>query len=176
MAAFYPRTMGKRQGGRVSRLTVPRVQLFRSPAIPDFLFFGSEVHAILRRVPGPASNDSGGWREGKMRPEFKVWVVFGDRVKLGDGRARLLELIEELGSIKKAVARIGMSYRNAWGYFRELEQAAGFKLLERTPGGGPRGGTRLTKAGKQLLKRYWRFRRGSDEAIRRHFARSFKKN
>jgi molybdenum-dependent DNA-binding transcriptional regulator ModE len=46
-----------------------------------------------------------------MQPRIKVWVVFGDRTKLGDGRARLFELIDELGSIKKAVARMGMSYR-----------------------------------------------------------------
>jgi molybdate transport system regulatory protein len=110
-----------------------------------------------------------------MRPKFKVWVVFGDGVKLGDGRAQLLELINELGSIKKAVARFGMSYRNAWGYLRELEKAAGFKILERTPGGGPRSGTRLTEAGKQFLRQYRRFRQGADEAIRRHFMKSFKK-
>jgi len=110
-----------------------------------------------------------------MKPKFKVWVVFGDGVKLGDGRAQLLELINELGSIKKAVAQFGMSYRNAWGYLRELEKAAGFKILERTPGGGPVGGTRLTEAGRQFLNRYWRFSRGAEEAIKRQFARSFKK-
>jgi molybdate transport system regulatory protein len=110
-----------------------------------------------------------------VKPRLKVWVVFGDLVKFGDGRAQLLELINELGSIKKAVARFGMSYRNAWGYIRELEEAAGFKFLERGPGGGPRSGTRLTKRGEAFLRRYWRFRRGLDEAVRRHFARSFKR-
>ena len=38
-----------------------------------------------------------------MKVKLKVWVVFGDRVKLGDGRARLLELIDELGSIQPAI-------------------------------------------------------------------------
>jgi len=50
------------------------------------------------------------------RPRLKVWVVFSDRVKFGDGRAELLRLVDELGSLKKAVARSGMSYRSAWGY------------------------------------------------------------
>jgi molybdate transport system regulatory protein len=109
-----------------------------------------------------------------MNPKFKVWVVFGEQVKLGDGRARLLELIDELGSIKKAVARFGMSYRSAWGYLKELERAAGFKMLTRTPGGGLLGGTRLTKAGRHFLDRYWRFSRGAEGAIKRQFARSFK--
>lgn len=110
-----------------------------------------------------------------MRPKLRVWVVFGDQTKFGDGRAQLLQLINELGSIKKAVDRVGMSYRNAWGYIRELEDAAGFKFLERTPGGGRQGGTRLTKDGKTFLNRYWRFRQGLDEVVSRHFVRSFEK-
>ena len=108
-----------------------------------------------------------------MRFKLKVWVVFGDHVKFGDGRAELLELIDELGSIKQAVHRFGMSYRNAWGYLRELERAAGFKFLERSPGGGPASGTRLTRKGKDFLARYRRFRRGADEILGRRFARAF---
>ena len=109
-----------------------------------------------------------------MRCKLKVWVVFGERVKFGDGRAELLELIDELGSIRQAVARFGMSYRSAWGYLRELERAAGFKFLERRPGGGPASGTRLTRKGKEFLARYRRFRRGVDAAVDRHFTQAFK--
>jgi molybdate transport system regulatory protein len=112
---------------------------------------------------------------GRMRARLKVWVVFGDRVKFGDGRADLLDLVDELGSLKKAVDRIGMSYRNAWGYLRELEDAAGFKLLERTSGGGPRGGTQLTARGRRFLARYRRFQRGLDDAVQQYFERSFRR-
>ncbi len=108
-----------------------------------------------------------------MRLKLKIWVVFGERVKFGDGRAELLELIDELGSIKQAVIRFGMSYRNAWGYLRELEKAAGFKFLERRPGGGPASGTRLTRKGKQFLERYWRFRQAVDEVVGRRFPKAF---
>lgn len=109
-----------------------------------------------------------------MKAKFKVWIVFGDRVKLGDGRAQLLELIDELGSLRKAVARLEMSYRNAWGYLRDLEQAAGFKLLERHAGGGPGGGMRLTKRGKEFVTRYRQFRRQVDAAVDRQFTRTFR--
>jgi molybdate transport system regulatory protein len=109
-----------------------------------------------------------------MRPRLKVWVIVGDRVKFGDGRADLLDLIVELGSLQKAVARLGMSYRAAWGYFRELERAAGFELLERHPGGGAEGGTRLTREGRRFLDRYRRFRRGLDALVEGHFRRSFR--
>jgi molybdate transport system regulatory protein len=108
-----------------------------------------------------------------MAPKLKLWVVFDGRVKFGDGRAQLLELIDELGSIKKAVAQTGMSYRAAWGYLRELEDAAKFKFLERRPGAGPRSGARLTQDAKVFLCRYWQFRDALDRIAEAEFARSF---
>ncbi|MCX5734733.1 MAG: LysR family transcriptional regulator [candidate division NC10 bacterium] len=110
-----------------------------------------------------------------MEPKCRVWVVFGEKMKLGDGRAHLLELIDELGSLRQAVAQIGMSYRNAWGYLRDLEKAAGFKLLERRPGGGPKGGMQLTQDGRDFLAKYRRFRTHVDTVVERQFARIFSK-
>jgi len=109
-----------------------------------------------------------------MKPKVKVWVTFGDSLKFGDGRARLLELIAERGSLQKAAAEFKMSYRNAWGYLGELERAAGFKFVERVPGGGPRSGMRLTKPAKRFLERYRRFREGLDRAATRQFTRAFR--
>jgi molybdate transport repressor ModE-like protein len=108
-----------------------------------------------------------------MKAKFKAWVVFGDRVKFGQGRAALLRLIDELGSIKQAVDRFEMSYRNAWGYLRELEKAAGFRLLERQPGGSRASGTRLTAKGREFLDRYDRFERSLEENVARCFDRTF---
>src|SRR5437762_14222961 len=109
-----------------------------------------------------------------MKPKLRVWVTFGDDLKFGDGRARLLEAIEQRGSLKKAAEAFEMSYRNAWGYLRELEHAAGFKFVERAPGGGPESGMRLTDAGKRFLGRYRKFREGLDTAAKRQFERSFR--
>lgn len=108
-----------------------------------------------------------------MKPKLRVWVTFGEDLKFGDGRARLLALIDERGSLKKAAQELEMSYRNAWGYLRDLEEVAGFKFVERVPGGGPASGMRLTKAGKRFLERYQKFRSGLDEAARRQFDRAF---
>jgi molybdate transport system regulatory protein len=109
-----------------------------------------------------------------MKPKLRVWVTFGEDLKFGDGRARLLQLIDERGSLKQAAAQLEMSYRNAWGYLRELERAAGFKFVERAPGGGPGSGMRLTKAGKLFLARYRKFRGALDGAMKRSFERSFR--
>jgi molybdate transport system regulatory protein len=109
-----------------------------------------------------------------MEPKIRVWVVFGKQLKLGAGRAQLLRLIDERGSLRKAAAEFGMSYRNAWGYLQELERAAGFRFVERTPGAGPRSGMRLTPAGREFLACYAKFRGGLEEAPRRHFTGAFK--
>lgn len=109
-----------------------------------------------------------------MKPKLRVWVTFGDELKFGDGRARLLALIDQHGSLRQAAEEFQMSYRHAWGYLRELEQAAGFKFVERAPGGAPRSGMRLTAAGRQFVERYRSFRAGLDVAMQREFARTFK--
>ena len=121
------------------------------------------AHAARSRARAP----------GRLDQKLRVWVVLDGRVKFGDGRADLLERVAALGSLKKAVAEVGMSYRSAWGYFRELERAAGMRFLERHPGGGPEGGTRLTPEGQRFLDRYRRFRRGLDGEAARRFRAAF---
>jgi len=109
-----------------------------------------------------------------VQPKLRVWIVFGKRLKLGHGRARLLELIDERGSLRQAAAEFGMSYRNAWGYLKELEKAAGFKLIERAPEGTSRSGMRLTARGREFVACYRKFQRSLDGVAARHFERAFK--
>jgi molybdate transport system regulatory protein len=109
-----------------------------------------------------------------VKPKLRIWVVFANGFKLGDGRARLLELIDERGSLRQAAAELDMSYRNAWGYLRQLEAAAGFKLVERSPDGTLRSGMRLTASGREFLACYRTFQRSLDQAAARQFARAFR--
>lgn len=110
-----------------------------------------------------------------MKPKLKVWVALSDDLKFGDGRARLLEVIDARGSLQKAAGEFKMSYRNAWGYLGELERAAGFKFVERVPGGGARSGMRLTPAGRRFLIRYWKFREGLEGVVMRRFEQAFRR-
>lgn len=130
---------------------------------------------MLARRCGPGWPGGPGLRKigAVMKPKLKVWVTFGE-LKFGDGRARLLEAIDEQGSLRKAAGSFEMSYRNAWGYLRELERAAGFKFVERAPGGGPQSGMKLTEEGRRFLQRYRKFRSGLDQTVTRQFERSFK--
>ncbi|HEY3064727.1 MAG TPA: LysR family transcriptional regulator [Methylomirabilota bacterium] len=108
-----------------------------------------------------------------MKPKVKLWVAFGETLKFGDGRARLLERIGERGSLQKAADDFEMSYRNAWGYLGELERGAGFKFVQRTAGGGPASGMRLTDDARRFLARYWKFREAIERAVKHEFARTF---
>jgi molybdate transport system regulatory protein len=108
-----------------------------------------------------------------MKPKLRVWVVFLDRVKIGAGRAELLQAIEDRGSIKAAAAQFSMSYRHLWGYLRDLEKAAGFRFIERQRGGGAAGGAALTARGKQFLAQYWKFQRRVEAAATRELKRVF---
>ncbi|MBM4438932.1 MAG: LysR family transcriptional regulator [Candidatus Rokubacteria bacterium] len=108
-----------------------------------------------------------------MTIKTRTWITFGDDVKFGDGRARLLELIAARGSLSKAAEELEMSYRNAWGYLQDLERAAGFKFVERAPGRGPQSGMRVTAEGLAFLARYQAFRRAVEATVDRQFARAF---
>lgn len=102
------------------------------------------------------------------RPRQKLWLVFPGGTKLGAGRVRLLRLVERHGSLKRAVAEMGMSYRAAWGHLRELEQAAGFAFVERS-GPGPRSGLTLTPEGAMCIRRFERL----EAAMERHLTACF---
>lgn len=57
---------------------------------------------------------------------------------MGPGRLELLRTVKELGSLRKAALKLGMSYRWAWGRLNKAEEQLGFPLLVRTdePVGG----------------------------------------
>jgi molybdate transport system regulatory protein len=110
-----------------------------------------------------------------MKPKVKVWIAFSEDLKFGEGRARLLELIDTHGSLQQAAKEFEMSYRYAWGYLGQLERAAGFKFVQRVPGGGRHGGMRLTPEAKRFLARYRKFRDGLDRAVKSNFDRAFRR-
>lgn len=108
-----------------------------------------------------------------LSPKLKVWVVLADQVQFGYGRAQLLRAIDDLGSIRKAAAQFGMSYRRVWGYLQELEAAAGFPFLERRVGGWGHGGAALTPEGRAFLTQYEAFREQVEALAHQHFAVCF---
>ena len=91
----------------------------------------------------------------------------------GEGPARLLQGIEETGSLRAAALSMDMAYTKALKLIRNAEQALGFPLIRRATGGKDGGGSSLTPEGKEWLARYEAYRNACKEANRRLYLEFF---
>jgi molybdate transport repressor ModE-like protein len=103
---------------------------------------------------------------------YKLWLDYRGRA-FGDGPARLLDGVEQWGSLRKASHELGMSYNKAWRILHAAEQRLGFPLLDRNVGGSLGGGSHLTVEAQDLLKRYRAMAAEADEALKGVFERHF---
>ncbi len=83
-----------------------------------------------------------------------IRIDFADGTALGPGKVRLLELVGETGSIRKAAVRMKMSYRRAWLLLKALDDMFGEPLAETATGGRDGGGARLSARGHAVVARY----------------------
>ena len=83
-----------------------------------------------------------------------IRVEFENGRALGPGKVRLLELVEQEGSIRRAALAMEMSYRRAWLLIHELEAMMSTPVVVAASGGSGGGGTNLTQAGRDLVDRY----------------------
>lgn len=109
-----------------------------------------------------------------MEIKVKIWVEQKGEVVAGDGKIRLLKLIERHGSIQKAAQENGMSYRHAWGAIRKMEMRSGLKLVETRTGGKAGGGASLTGPGREFVGRYALLSAGLKEIIQKKFQKAFR--
>lgn len=90
----------------------------------------------------------------KMDLSGKVSLCKSDQVFLGEDRIRLLEMIEEQGSITKAAKAVGISYKTAWDTMDAINNLSDKPLFVRMAGGKSGGGTRLTDEGREVIRKY----------------------
>jgi molybdate transport system regulatory protein len=81
-------------------------------------------------------------------------LTFPGGVPLSHGKAELMELIRETGSISQAAGRMEMSYRRAWLLVDELNHLFREPAIETKQGGKAGGGAALTAFGEELLRRF----------------------
>ena len=86
--------------------------------------------------------------------KLKAQLFCGERIAMGPGKADLLEAIDREGSISRAGAAMGMSYRRTWLLVDEMNRCWADKLVETTPGGSSNRGARLTDSGREVLALY----------------------
>ncbi len=130
-----------------------------------------------RRAVGQQSSVREGKRATTVLPHMqvrsKLWIEVDGRAVLGDWRAAILEGIERTGSLAKAAEELGTPYRTAWQRLKESEEALGTRLVESQSGGAEGGGSTLTPAAKDLLRRYQEFSKGIEELVDRRFREAF---
>jgi molybdate transport system regulatory protein len=80
--------------------------------------------------------------------------TFPGGAPLSHGKAELMELIRETGSIRQAAQRMDMSYRRGWLLADELNRMFREPVIETKKGGKSGGGAGLTNFGETLLKRF----------------------
>ena len=108
-----------------------------------------------------------------MEPRAKLWIEEDGRIVLSEYRVRLLQLIDDTGSLAEAASRMGLSYRRAWGKVREIEANLGLRLVDSAAGGAGGGGSHLTADAKRLVRLFAQFRRSTEQDISREFKRIF---
>lgn len=107
-----------------------------------------------------------------MQLSYKIWLDHRGRA-FGDGPARLLDGVEQAGSLRKAAQDLGMSYNKAWRILHAAEQRLGFALLERTVGGSLGGGSQLTPEAQDLVRRYRALAADADQCLKTVFEHHF---
>ena len=85
---------------------------------------------------------------------LSIRIDFEGAEAFGPGKARLLELIEQQGSIRSAAAAMNMSYRHAWLLLQAVEDTFGAPVLTTATGGAKGGGAKLTELGRMVVARY----------------------
>lgn len=93
-----------------------------------------------------------------VRIHYKIWLesAHGEGI-MGDGKWRLLQSIDEKGSLSAAANSLGISYRKAWGDIKKAENLLSSVLINKYRGGASGGASTLTEYGKKWLALYKSF-------------------
>ena len=106
----------------------------------------------------------------KLRVRFKLWLSTKNvEGVFGDGKWRLLKIIDSEGSLNAASKTLRISYRKAWGDLSKAEACLNIALLEKHRGGRMGGATCLTKQGKEWVKAYAKFHSEIEKAAEKAY-------
>ncbi|WP_407276584.1 winged helix-turn-helix domain-containing protein [Halothiobacillus sp. DCM-1] len=102
--------------------------------------------ARQHRLPGDAYS---------AKIHARLWIIGENRqYYLGVGKVRLMELIDELGSISQAAKVLDMSYKRAWTLIEEVNQLTHHPFVVKEVGGAGGGHATLTDAGRAAIAQY----------------------
>ncbi len=112
-----------------------------------------------------------------IKPKIQVTLA-ANEVFFGPGTCRLLELIEQTGSIQDACIQMNLSYSKGNKMLKKLDRQLGFSVVERRAGGSGGGGSVLTDAGKRLVDNYKKMvdelQEQTDETFKKYFEKGIR--
>lgn len=114
-----------------------------------------------------------------MSLQPRLRILFGDDIAIGPGKAELLRMVRQTGSILGAARQMEMSYMRAWSLIRTMNQCFREPVIFASRGGKEFGGAKLTATGEELLSLYEQLEQqclASTEATRAAIARLLKSN
>jgi molybdate transport system regulatory protein len=108
---------------------------------------------MIRPGAGSCGRKSGrrGERMANLKLRSRHWIVNEKgKIIIGEGRCEILENIEKTGSLNKTAKIMKMSYKGVWSKIKVTEDYLKVRLVasDKTRG------SRLTRAGKDLLEKY----------------------
>lgn len=87
----------------------------------------------------------------------KIWIEDDQgQTVFGAGQLKILETIDNEGSISAAAKKMKMGYRSMWGKLKKMEQRLGKQVLIRKKGGISGGASVLTSEAKILVEKFRR--------------------
>ena len=108
-----------------------------------------------------------------MEPHVNVWIEHNGVVVLSEWRVKLLEMIDQTGSISRAAEKMNVTYHRAWEKLHEMELRLGLRLVDTRTGGSHGGGAQLTPEGHDYIRRFHEFYDGLPELIDKRFRKAF---
>jgi molybdate transport system regulatory protein len=107
-------------------------------------------------------------KRGPLNARLSIRIDFAGGRRVGPGKVRLLELIDQTGSISAAGRAMAMSYRRAWLLVDSLNTSFRAPVVDTRAGGRQGGGAELTPFGRDLVERYRTMERLALQAARLH--------
>jgi molybdate transport system regulatory protein len=87
----------------------------------------------------------------KLKLKSSQWIVDEDNnIIIGEGRAKILEHIEQTGSMNQTAKMMKMSYKAVWSKIKATEKHINACIVHTDR----KDGSRLSQDGKRLLEKY----------------------
>jgi molybdate transport system regulatory protein len=112
----------------------------------------------------------------KIKPAVKVSLITDGERGLpfcGPGMVKLLAAIDKAGSMREAVALMGISYSKGWKLLSRLEEYLQIPVVDRQQGGKGGGKSALTPDGARFLQKHTAFIADCNEAVGKVFEKHY---